>query len=206
MCGEGGYNARGGGDREMREWRGGPEVICHSPPSFASPRPRLHLPTPVHISPPPFTSPGPRSCVVCPLVCVLFVPPFAAVVSATPAAAVDVDVAVAVAAAVRMPALALSCRWWFTHSPFVCSPTGGSCWQPWGWLTTEHDGDASCLGVFGADRGVWLREVVDGRERDGGCATFLFKTSAGNKQNLLPVVTGTGSAGFRLDLARYNMY
>ena len=40
MCGEGGYNARGGGDRGMREWRGGPEVIRHSLPSFASPRPR----------------------------------------------------------------------------------------------------------------------------------------------------------------------
>jgi hypothetical protein len=53
------------------------------------------------------------------------------------------------------------------------------------------DRDASCLGVFGADGGVWLREVVDGREHNGGCATFLFKTSAGNKQNPLPVVTGT---------------
>jgi hypothetical protein len=109
MCGEGGYNARGGGDRGMREWRGGPEVICHSPPSFASPRP--------------------RSCVGCPLVRVLFVPPFAAVISATPAAAADVDVAVAVAAPVRMPALALSCRWrWrrcrspFVRSSFGCSP------------------------------------------------------------------------------------
>ena len=26
------------------------------------------------------------------------------------------------------------------------------------------DGDASRLGVFGADGGVWLREVVDGRD------------------------------------------
>ena len=112
MCGEGGYNARGGGDRGMREWRGGPEVICHSPPSFASPRPRLHLPALVRVS---------------------FIPPFAAVVSATPAAAADVDVAVAVAAAVRMPALALSCRWrWhrcrslFVCSSFGCSPSPGS--------------------------------------------------------------------------------
>jgi hypothetical protein len=56
------------------------------------------------------------------------------------------------------------------------------------------DGDASRLGVVGADGGVWLREVVDGRDtqRDGGCATFPFKTSAANKQNSLPVVTGTG--------------
>ena len=39
------------------------------------------------------------------------------------------------------------------------------------------DGDASRFGVVGADGGVWLREVVDGRDtqRDGGCATFPFK-------------------------------
>jgi hypothetical protein len=130
MCGEGGYNARGGGDRGMREWRGGPEVICHSPPSFASPRPRSHLPALVRISRPSFVCRLPsRLCVVCPLVRVSFVPPFAAVVSATPAATADVDVAVAVAAAVRMPTLALSCRWrWrccrspFIRSSFGCSP------------------------------------------------------------------------------------
>jgi hypothetical protein len=159
----------------------------------------LPLPALVRISPPPFASLRPRSHLPA-LVRVLFAPSFvcrssplfAVVVSTTPAAAADVDVAVAVAAAVRMPALALSCRWRFTHSPFVCSPTGGSCWQPWGRLTTERDGDASRLGVFGADGGVWLREVVDGRERNGGCATFPFKTSAGNKQNPLPVVMGMG--------------
>jgi hypothetical protein len=92
----------------MREWRGGPEVICHSPPSFASP--------------------GPRSCVVFPLVRVSFVRPFAAVVSATPAAAADVDVAVAVAAAVCMPALALSCCWRWRH---CLSSLSFTCWPAW---------------------------------------------------------------------------
>ena len=110
----------------MREWRGGPEVICHSLPSFASPRPRSHLPAPVRISLPPFASPGPRSCVICPLIRVSFVPLFAAVISATPAAAADIDVAVAVAAAVRMPALALSCCWRRCRSAFVCSSFGCS--------------------------------------------------------------------------------
>ena len=36
------------------------------------------------------------------------------------------------------------------------------------------DGDMSRFGVVGTDRGVWLREVVDGRDTqcDGGCTTF----------------------------------
>ena len=35
------------------------------------------------------------------------------------------------------------------------------------------DVDASHLGVVGTDRGVWLREVVGGRDtpHEGGCAT-----------------------------------
>src|SRR5882762_3330525 len=56
---------------------GGSEVICHSPPSFASPGPHLCVVRPpicccrfcrsrCHISPPSFASPHPRSCVIRP--------------------------------------------------------------------------------------------------------------------------------------------